>query len=167
MSPPRATAGGSIVDAQYRLELLCWWDIEQIAALERTLFPADSPWSPEMFWSELAAGHHYVVVKDPTGGDAVIGYAGLAVHGDDDPDDEAEVQTIGVEPQFQGRGLGARLLDDLLVAAGRRRVLLEVRTDNGPARKLYGSRGFEVIGVRRGYYQPSNADAWVMQRTGS
>ncbi|WP_353650595.1 ribosomal protein S18-alanine N-acetyltransferase [Nakamurella sp. A5-74] len=159
------------------LEPLRWWDIEAVADLETVLFPGDSPWTAGMFWSELAMGHHYVVVRDsgpPPHPDRphpdrprVVGYAGLAVHGLDHPDEEAEVQTIGVHPDLQGQGLGARLLDDLLAVAGRRRVLLEVRVDNDPARRLYERRGFARIGLRRGYYRPSNADALVMQRVGS
>ncbi|HEV2088816.1 MAG TPA: GNAT family N-acetyltransferase, partial [Cryptosporangiaceae bacterium] len=57
-------------------------------------------------------------------------------------------------------------LDDLLAEAGRRgarQVSLEVRADNEPALRLYARRGFEVVGVRRGYYQPSGADAVVMR----
>ena len=38
--------------------------------------------------------------------------------------------------------------------------------DNRPAQKLYDSYGFEPVGVRRGYYQPSNTDALVMKRSG-
>ncbi|MET3804827.1 ribosomal-protein-alanine N-acetyltransferase [Nakamurella sp. UYEF19] len=134
-----------------------WWDIEQVAALEIGLFPTDSPWTSAMFWSELAAGHHYVVVRAPGG--VVHGYAGLA-----SGDDEAEVQTIGVAPERQGHGIGRLLLEDLLAAAGPRRVLLDVRTDNLPAIKLYESCGFTRIGLRRRYYQPSGADAYTMDR---
>ena len=51
--------------------------------------------------------------------------------------------------------------------AGRRSpvVLLEVRADNEHAQELYRRRGFTEIGRRRGYYQPSGADAVVMRRT--
>lgn len=136
---------------------MSWWDIEDIAALEQVLFPTDSPWTPAMFWAELAAGRYYVVVRDDTG--QVDGYAGLAVSAD-----EAEVQTIGVRPDRQGRGLGRALLRGLIAAAGGRRMLLEVRTDNEPALALYRSERFETIGLRRRYYQPSGADALSMSR---
>jgi len=43
-------------------------------------------------------------------------------------------------------------------------VFLEVREDNQRARGLYLRRGFEEIGVRRGYYQPSGTDAIVMRK---
>lgn len=136
---------------------MAWWDIEQVALLETRLFPTDSPWTPAMFWSELAAGHHYVVIRAQDG--VVQGYAGLA-----SGDDEAEVQTIGVAPQRQGMGLGRLLLEDLLAAAGPRRILLDVRTDNIPAINLYQSCGFTRIGLRRRYYQPSGADAFTMEK---
>jgi [ribosomal protein S18]-alanine N-acetyltransferase len=43
-------------------------------------------------------------------------------------------------------------------------VFLEVRTDNEPARALYESEGFTVVGLRPRYYRPSGADAHTMRR---
>ena len=65
-----------------------------------------------------------------------------------------------------GQRIGALLLDALIAEAARRgctEVFLEVRVDNDRAQRLYLSRGFTGIGLRRGYYQPSGADALVMQ----
>ena len=115
------------------LEPLDWWDIPTLVRLEAILFPGDSPWNAEMFWSELAAGHHYVVHRDGAG--LIDGYAGLMVVAD-----EAQVQTIGVRPDAQGRGLGRALLRHLMQVAAGRRVLLEVRTDNVKALALYPRR---------------------------
>jgi ribosomal-protein-alanine N-acetyltransferase len=42
--------------------------------------------------------------------------------------------------------------------------MLEVRQDNPRARGLYLRHGFEEIGIRRGYYQPSGVDAVVMRK---
>ncbi len=139
------------------LQLMRWPDIAAVAELEQLLFPTDSPWTAEMFWAELAAGHHYLVHRAPDG--SVDGYAGLAGN-----TGEAGIQTIGVHPAMQGRGLGRALLDALLVQAADRRVLLEVRTDNEAAIALYQSSGFHRIGLRRKYYQPSGADALTMER---
>jgi [ribosomal protein S18]-alanine N-acetyltransferase len=36
--------------------------------------------------------------------------------------------------------------------------------NNGPAQRLYDRYGFQAVGLRRGYYQPSNTDALVMRR---
>ncbi|WP_073259212.1 ribosomal protein S18-alanine N-acetyltransferase [Cryptosporangium aurantiacum] len=137
-----------------------WWHIEAAGPIERDLF-GDEEWSPGMFWSELAqvATRWYRVALD---GEELVGYAGLCVYGPE----EAWVQNIAVRRDRQGHGLGRRLLDELLdeaVRRGAQQVLLEVRADNGPAQRLYARRGFEAIGLRRGYYQPSGADAVVMR----
>ena len=134
-----------------------WWDVPAVHALEQRLFDPDQ-WSPEVFWSELAAGRWYVVAEDAG---QVVGYAGLAVAGG-----QADVQTVAVSPDAQGRGLGRVLLDALVAEAARQgagSVLLEVRADNPPAIRLYERTGFERIAVRRRYYQPGDVDAHVMR----
>jgi ribosomal-protein-alanine N-acetyltransferase len=95
--------------------------------------------------------------------DGVAGYAGLA----GSPPDEAWVNNIAVRRDRQRQGLGRALLEALLAEAdrrGARAVLLEVAADNAAAQKLYARHGFDVVGVRRGYYQISRKDALVMQR---
>jgi [ribosomal protein S18]-alanine N-acetyltransferase len=136
-----------------------WWHINEILPIEADLFGVEQ-WSPAMFWNELANGHYYLVALN--GGGVLAGYAGLAVQ----PPAEAWVQNIAVRRDQQRAGLGRALLEALLMEAGRRQartVLLEVAADNAPAQKLYAAYGFEPIGVRRGYYQPSNTDALVMR----
>ena len=135
-----------------------WWHIPGVMVLEQELFGAES-WSEAAYWNELAetATRHYVVALEEA--DRVVGYAGLAVFGD-----EAHVLTIGVAGAAQGRGLGTALLLDLLAAAGDRRVLLDVRADNEVAQRLYRRHGFVPVGRRRRYYQPSGTDAVVMAR---
>ena len=134
-----------------------WWHVPGVMELEDELFGAEA-WSPAAYWNELAetATRHYVVAL---AGDQVLGYAGLAVYGD-----EAHVLTIGVAAAAQGRGLGTTLLLDLLAAAGDRRVVLDVRADNEVAQRLYRRHGFVPVGRRRRYYQPSGMDAVVMAR---
>jgi ribosomal-protein-alanine N-acetyltransferase len=142
-----------------------WWDMDAVIALEHDLFPEDA-WSRGMFWSELADTRHpgatrtYVVAEEAATG-RLAGYAGLAaVAGTGD------VQTIAVARDHWGTGLGARLLTALLraaTAAECHEVLLEVRVDNARAQRLYRRFGFEPIGLRKGYYQPGNADALVMR----
>ncbi|WP_052710978.1 ribosomal protein S18-alanine N-acetyltransferase [Pseudofrankia sp. DC12] len=138
---------------------LRWWQLAEAADLEPDVFDVD-PWTPEMFWSELAAGPSRYYLAALVAG-RIVGYAGLAV-----TDDEAYIQTVGVHPDLRGRGLGARLMIALLREARRRGARscgLEVRTDNHAARALYARLGFVDIGMRRGYYQPSGGDAYVMR----
>jgi ribosomal-protein-alanine N-acetyltransferase len=150
-----------------------WWDIPGVVLLEHLAFPEDA-WSVGMFWSELAeaASRYYVVAEDAQArggrpGEAeprIVGYAGLLAGAG-----EAEVLTIAVDPARAGRGLGARLLMELMREAARRRcddVVLEVRVDNDRAQRLYERFGFAGIGVRKGYYQPAGVDALVMRSSG-
>jgi [ribosomal protein S18]-alanine N-acetyltransferase len=135
-------------------------DLPAVLALEEELFAPDT-WTAAMYRDELRRTdtRHYLVAVDEAG--AVLGYAGLIAY-----PEEAHIATIGVTGAAQGRGIGAQLLDTLLAEADTRSqvVLLEVRADNEVARALYRRRGFTEIGRRRGYYQPSGADAVVMSR---
>jgi ribosomal-protein-alanine N-acetyltransferase len=137
-----------------------WWHIEEVLPIEEDLFGPEK-WSAAMFWNELATGQFYLVTLDDD--DSVIGYAGLSVM----DGHESWVQNNAVRRDAQRRGLGRVLLEALLAEAARRGVrktLLEVAVDNGPAQRLYASYDFEPVGIRRGYYQPSNTDALVMMR---
>jgi ribosomal-protein-alanine N-acetyltransferase len=142
------------------IERFRWWHVAEVLPIEQDLFGVEQ-WSAAMFWNELAQRHHYLVALD---GQDVLGYAGLAVI---DPD-ESWVQNIAVRRDAQQKGLGRALLEALLAEAARRGVrktLLEVAVDNQPAQKLYATYDFEPVGIRRGYYQPSNTDALVMMRS--
>jgi ribosomal-protein-alanine N-acetyltransferase len=143
-----------------RLERFRWWHVPEVLPIEDDLFGAEK-WSPGMFWNELAQRHFYLVATDDG---EVAGYAGLAVI---DPS-EAWVQNIAVRRRSQRHGVGRQLLEALLAEAKRRevtRTLLEVAVDNAPAQHLYATYDFEPVGLRRGYYQPSNTDALVMMRS--
>ena len=144
-----------------RLERFRWWHIAEVLPIEEDLFGAEK-WSPAMFWNELAQRHFYLVALDDN--DEVVGYAGLAVM---DPA-ESWVQNIAVRRDAQRRGAGRELLEALLAEAahlGVTKTLLEVAVDNVAAQSLYATYDFEPVGVRRGYYQPSNTDALVMMRS--
>jgi ribosomal-protein-alanine N-acetyltransferase len=156
-----------------------------VLALEYELFPED-PWTPQMFAEEIVqpadsrlyliaevdanvddggvSGRDIVSGPERPGGGVMAGYAGmLFVPGGQ----QADVLTIAVRESHWGLGIGSGLLDALIGAARERgcaEVFLEVRADNSRAHGLYTRRGFEEIGLRRGYYQPSGADAIVMRK---
>ncbi|WP_250001276.1 ribosomal protein S18-alanine N-acetyltransferase [Actinoplanes sp. M2I2] len=143
-----------------RIERFRWWHIAEVLPLEADLF-GDEKWSAPMFWNELAQRNFYVVALEE---DDLLGYAGLAA-----TPDEAWVQNIAVRRTGQRRGTGRVLLEALLGEAARlgiKQTLLEVAVDNAPAQHLYAAYDFEPVGIRRGYYQPSNTDALVMMRNG-
>jgi ribosomal-protein-alanine N-acetyltransferase len=149
-------------------------DLVDVLALEHDLFP-DDPWTARMFAEEVGQPpqNRLYLIAEADGADAPLpaagarvmaGYAGLMfVPGGT----QADVLTIAVAQEYWGRGIGSALLGALIAAAAERgcaEVFLEVREDNPRARGLYLRRGFEEIGVRRGYYQPSGVDAIVMRK---
>jgi ribosomal-protein-alanine N-acetyltransferase len=136
-------------------------DVGAVAVLEQALFGVEA-WSPELLADEMTAdpGSRYYLVAEDAG--VVTGYGGLlALAGG-----QADVLTLAVAEDRWGEGIGRALLEGLLAEAGRRgctEIFLEVRVDNDRAQRLYRRRGFTDIGIRRGYYQPSNTDALVMR----
>jgi ribosomal-protein-alanine N-acetyltransferase len=142
------------------LSRLRWWDLEEVLPIEAELFGADA-WTAGQFWSELARvpdTRWYVVAREGT---RVVGYAGLFQAGP-----EADIQTVAVAAAAQGRGLGRRLVEALLDAAGSRGaqvVHLEVRADNTAALRLYDTLGFTAVGRRPDYYGRGR-DALLMSR---
>jgi tRNA threonylcarbamoyladenosine biosynthesis protein TsaB len=137
-------------------------DMTAIMALEQELFPEDA-WTPEMFAAEFAQPPSRRLYLVAEAGNALIGYAGMMFAGGS----QADVVTLAVAPARWGEGTGTALLTALVDEAGKRgyqEVLLEVRKDNPRARRLYLRHGFDEVGIRRGYYQPSGVDAVVMRK---
>lgn len=149
--PGTSLVTGPLIDA----------DAVRCAELEAQLFDGDDPWPAAAFHRAIAARHHHYVGARVA--DLLVGYAGIARLGRTPPF-EYEVHTIGVDPAYQGRGIGRRLLTELLDFAGSAVVHLEVRTDNAAAIALYRDVGFVDVGIRKRYYRASGADARLMRR---
>ena len=133
-------------------------DIPAVHELECRLFPVDA-WPLQMFTAELeqAETRRYLVAERAG---KIVGYAGLMCI-----QPIADVQTIAVVPEQEGRGIGSALLTELIRESRLRRaedVLLEVRADNPRAQQLYRRYGFEQIHVRRRYYR-DGVDALIMR----
>lgn len=127
---------------------------EAMAAIHAAAFPPEERWNANVMGLQLGilGGFGFV---DPDGGMVLARVAA----------DEAEILTIAVLPELQGRGLGRWLLDAAMEEARRRgaRVMfLEVATGNAPALALYTRAGFVRVGERKRYY-PGGGDALVMR----
>ena len=144
-------------------------DVQAMHRMETTLFPADA-WHIDMFLEELIhpTRTYYMLelpVENPEGDEGswrTIGYCGTMVVAD-----TADVQTIGVLPEYEGNGFGRAMLEQMHERAreqGAERILLEVRADNPRAQRLYERNGYRAIHVRRGYYD-DGTDAIIMECT--
>ncbi|MBP2413377.1 ribosomal-protein-alanine N-acetyltransferase [Arthrobacter stackebrandtii] len=141
-------------------------DIDFITALDRTLFGVDS-WPREMFAGELSAPEtrRYIIAElpsavGPRGQMQTVGYAGLMC-----VPPIGDIQTIGVLPEFEGRGIARAMLEELIAEAARRGaadIMLEVSSTNPRAQDLYLRYGFEHIHTRRRYYR-DGSDGLIMR----
>ncbi len=144
------------------LRLMTPDDLDGVVELEHAVF-GEEAWTRQMLAGELEqqpASRYYLIADDDG---QIAGYAGLLGVGW-----QADVLTLAVATDHWGHGVGSTLLEALLAEAAKRgctEVFLEVRTDNSRAQRLYRRYEFTEIGIRRGYYQPSGADALVMRRT--
>jgi ribosomal-protein-alanine N-acetyltransferase len=136
-------------------------DIPALAIIERDAF--SDPW-PESAFHELLGKDHVRMTVATDAADRAIGYCVMLVMAD-----EAEIANIAVAAVQRRQGIAARLLDAAIATARDNNVTamyLEVRTSNTPAKALYLSRGFRMVGRRRGYYQHPTEDALVLRWTG-
>ena len=135
-------------------------DVPSIAAIEELAF--SDPWPATAFAGLLGREYLFFLVAREDAGTPVVGYVVAIFAGG-----EGEIANLAVSREFRGRGLGARLVDAVLDEGSRRGVdglYLEVRVSNAEARRLYGSRGFEEVGRRQGYYRRPAEDALVLRR---
>ena len=115
------------------------------------------PWPTVDMWTKrlaLGAESERRVALVAIDGEQVVGHCGLwqnervrLAH--------SGSLAMGVAPDWQGKGIGSRLMAAVLDVAdnwmGLRRVELTVYVDNGPALALYRKVGFEVEGELRDY----------------
>jgi ribosomal-protein-alanine N-acetyltransferase len=167
----------------YVVERMNLADVPEVGALERMVFAL--PWSNHAFEYELQYNPmaYFVVVRSREAGaggeekhrvpagvigrlvskparQPALGYGGfwLIV-------DEAHICTLAVHPEWRGQGLGELLLVDMIdhaTALNATVATLEVRTSNLVAQQLYRKYGFEVAGLRKGYYSDNHEDALIM-----
>jgi ribosomal-protein-alanine N-acetyltransferase len=132
-------------------------DVPDVHRIEAASFP--TPWPDYAFKQEIQTNRlaHYLVVK---AGEETIGYGGMWLMVD-----EAHITTFAVLPAWRRRGVGARLMLEMMNLAAdlnARLVTLEVRLSNREARALYGKFGFKPVGIRPRYYSDNNEDALIM-----
>ena len=125
-----------------------------LAALHRACFPED-PWDAPALERilALAGGFGYLAWQGETPAGFILART-LA--------GEVEVLSIGVLPEWRRRGIGRGLIDAVIGEAARSGVgsiVLEVATENEPARRLYAAFEFIQVGRRPRYYRQTGAGA--------
>ena len=116
------------------------------------------PWSTAQFLSSMEVGHYSSVMYEEND------ILGFAIYSPIIP--ESHLLSIAIDPAHQGRGLGDKLLQQIILqnkTIGVKMISLEVRVSNLPAINLYEKRGFHKDAIRPNYYGGSpKEDALLM-----
>ena len=139
--------------------LICDADKNHVAgihAIECECF--SEPWSEQTIVSQLPdVNHVFLVALD---GESVIGYIGMM-----NVMDEGYIANVAVTASYRRQHVADALISELV---NRAMVLelsfitLEVRESNTSAQALYAKHGFEVVGLRKGYYTKPKENAVLM-----
>ena len=76
--------------------------------------------------------------------------------------DIIDLLNIIVKPEYQNQGIGSVLLKYIIDNKQDKKIMLEVRSKNINAIKLYQKYDFKIIKIRKNYYKDD--DAIIMER---
>ena len=124
---------------------------DELANLHKKCFP-NKPWSADDFRELKQSGCEIIMSEN-----GFIVYRIVV--------DEAEIITIGVNPEKRRLGIAAAMIGIIeknIKSQGVNKIFLEVASTNVPAQKLYENAGFKSIGLRPKYYD--GVDAILMSK---
>ncbi|RUO18361.1 GNAT family N-acetyltransferase [Aliidiomarina haloalkalitolerans] len=139
-------------------------DIPKLAQLEYHDYQEEG-YPNTFFWQALAQWPSlFLVCKEASNSDApVFGYA-LAAPAEQPQ--QVWIMSLLVAQAGRGKGIGRKLMDELLAALSRHgyhEALLTVAPNNLAAVKLYQSLGFEVTALKKDYLGPAQ-DRYLMRK---
>ena len=153
MSQAELVAPGSAV----LIELATWRDLNALRHLEKVCFPQDA-WP---LWDLVGVLTFPNVVRlRAVANSQMVGF----IAGDLRPSERlAWIATLGVLPEYRGRGIGRSLLQACEQRLVLPQVRLNVRISNQVAIQLYQTSGYQRAGIWPSYYQDGE-DALIMEK---
>lgn len=148
-----AVPGSSVV-----IEPATWRDLNSLRHLEKVCFPLDA-W-PLWDLVGVLTLPNVVRLKAMMAGE-MVGF----IAGDIRASERlAWIATIGVLPEYRGRGIGGALLRACEGRLKMPRVRLNVRVSNHPAIHLYLRMGYQQVSIWPRYYQDGE-DALILEKS--
>ena len=126
-------------------------DLSAITAIEKQCFPGFTAYSKRQLAYLIRYANSICLVE--TENSVVRGFI-IATYRRNSS--VGSIETLDVDPQFQRRGIGMRLLtaaEEIMRQRGIRWSKLEVSDRNEPALRLYLKAGYSVICRLEGYYK--------------
>ncbi len=131
------------LDNVYRLEISCF----------------KHPYPPQLLYMYMVLYPELFLVSELDG--KIVGYVCGVVR----KDGYGHIVSICVDPNYRGRGIGRRLMEEIERVFRELfdicRYRLEVRVSNVPAIKLYEKLGFKIVKKLESYYLDGE-DAYLM-----
>ena len=122
-------------------------DLENIKDILSSEF--DDFWNYNILKQELSSENSiYLVAIDLDG--SILGFAGVQFIVD-----EADITNIVTRKSFRNKGIGSKLLENLIIVSKEKNmssITLEVNENNTYAISLYKKFNFETTGLRKKYY---------------
>jgi ribosomal-protein-alanine N-acetyltransferase len=158
----------------FRIRPLEARDIPAVISVDRIVFK--DPWPESAYVQELylnpSARYFVLQLTRPPRSTSwkerwvmraaqILGFVGLRI----ETGGKGHISTLGVRPEWRGRGLGEYLLVTALeqsIQDGAESVTLEVRVSNLVAQQLYVKYGFVEVARLGGYYADGE-DAYLMR----
>jgi ribosomal-protein-alanine N-acetyltransferase len=132
-------------------------DIASVLSIQSAA-PEAAQWKREAYEAILNCGPERLIVAECSA--RLVGFASYRVIVP-----ECELLNLAVLPAFRRKGIGARLLQEVIRAARKGGVsdfFLEVREGNRAALRLYQNFGFQITSRRSDYYSEPPADALAL-----
>ncbi len=142
--------------AHYQIRPLTTDDLPQLLALE--LQVTQFPWSEKAHQDGIEQGYPSLVLMN---NDKLIGFVIFNFYVD-----ECHLLNLAIAPDYQGQGLAKVLLNKLFSIAAQeqmQQIILEVRSSNLAAIRLYQQQGFEKIGLRKNYYKGNSRNQYARE----
>ena len=131
-------------------------DVDEIRNLECAIF--SDAWSENNLKESIMSDMDYCFIMEDEY--KIAAYIIFRVNAE-----EAELFRIATDNEKRKKGCGQKLMTMMmssLDSMGVKKVFLEVRSQNKSAISLYDRCGFKKIGIRKGYYNNPDDDAFIM-----
>ena len=132
-------------------------DLNQVKSLEKICFPLDA-WPPLDLIGVLSLPS--IVRLKAVCDEKIIGFIAADIRRSDLT---SWIATVGVLPEYRGRGIGQALLAECEAQIPTPSIRLCVRASNTAAIEMYKRAGYTYINNWAGYYQ-GGEDALVMEK---
>ena len=105
---------------------------------------------------EDEVSHHRMIIDETTGDAVAVGRLQF------NTDEEAQIRYMAVAENFQGQGIGSKIvvaLEDIALEKGANRIILQAREN---ALKFYRKNGYEII--EKSYLLFDEIQHWLMKK---